>query len=203
MSINWGAWAAGGMAARLASGHHNRMQSQGIVAIEPEQGMQALGSLLSGSQSQVGVFPINWSRFVSQLPSGQKIPFLSALISSTKNEQLLEQLKAAPPEQGEKILIDYLKNKISTILGINAAKIKIKQPLTSMGFDSLMAGELRNFIQREIEFDIPMKIIISGISIIEIANLLLEKNLLNQIIHKPKISLKIGKKLLYNFSRHF
>ncbi|NEQ09559.1 MAG: SDR family NAD(P)-dependent oxidoreductase [Moorea sp. SIO4E2] len=184
LSINWGAWAAGGMAARLASGHHNRMQSQGIVAIEPEQGMQALGSLLSGSQSQVGVFPINWSRFVSQLPSGQNIPFLSALISSvteTKNEQLLEQLKAAPPEQGEKILIDYLKNKISTILVINAAKIEIKQPLTSMGFDSLMAGELRNFIQREIEVDIPMEIIISGISILEIANLLLDKILLNQI----------------------
>ncbi|WP_424097232.1 SDR family NAD(P)-dependent oxidoreductase [Moorena producens] len=103
LSINWGPWAAAGMAARLASGHHNRMQSQGIVAIEPEQGMQALGSLLSGSQSQVGVFPINWSRFVSQLPSGQKMPFLEALISSvteTKNEQLLEQLKAAPPEQG-------------------------------------------------------------------------------------------------------
>ncbi|WP_424098012.1 acyl carrier protein [Moorena producens] len=32
----------------------------------------------------------------------------------------------------------------------------MKQPLTSMGFESLMAVELRNFIKSKIEVDIPM-----------------------------------------------
>ncbi|NEP05484.1 MAG: SDR family NAD(P)-dependent oxidoreductase, partial [Okeania sp. SIO4D6] len=46
LSINWGAWATAGMAARLAKEHQNRMQSSGVMAIEAEPGMQALGSLL-------------------------------------------------------------------------------------------------------------------------------------------------------------
>ena len=184
LSINWGAWAASGMAARLDGGHQKRIEMSGMSAIEPEQGMQVLGSLLSESSSQVGVFPVNWSRFIQQIPGGQKIPFLSSWMSSvteTKNEQLLEQLKAAPPEEGEKILINYLKNKISAILGMTAAKIEINQPLTSMGLDSLMAVELRNLVQREMEFEIPMERMIEGISIAEIAGLLIEELLLKQI----------------------
>ncbi len=184
LSINWGAWAVSGMAARLDSGHQKRIEMSGMSAIEPQQGMQVLGSLLSESSSQVGVFPVNWSRFIQQFPGGQKIPFLSSWMSSvteTKNEQLLEQLKAAPPEEGEKILINYLKNKISAILGMTAAKIEINQPLTSMGLDSLMGVELRNLVQREMEFDLPMERMIEGISIVQIAGLLIEELLLKQI----------------------
>ncbi|NEP14133.1 MAG: SDR family NAD(P)-dependent oxidoreductase, partial [Symploca sp. SIO2C1] len=184
LSINWGAWAAAGMAASLGKGHQHRLDAIGITAIETQQGMQALGSLLSESSSQVGVFPVNWSRFVQQFPGGQKIPFLEGLISSVteaKNEQLLEQLKAAPPEEGEKILIDYLKKKISALLGMTSSQIDIKQPLTSMGLDSLMAVELRNLVQREMEFDLPMERMIEGINIVQIAGLLIEELLLKQI----------------------
>lgn len=185
LSINWGAWAAGGMAARLASEHQNRMETVGIVPIKPEQGMQVLESLLSGAQTQVGVFPVNWSKFLRELPAGQKIPYLEAFISSvteTENtQQLLEELKSAPPEEGEKILLNYLINKMSSLLGMTAAKIDIKQPLTSMGVDSLMAVELRNLLLRELEFDLPLERIIDGISIVQIANLVGEKILLEQI----------------------
>jgi myxalamid-type polyketide synthase MxaB len=185
LSINWGAWAAGGMAARLASEHQNRMETVGIVPIQPEQGMQVLELLLSGSQTQVGVFPVNWSKFLRELPTGQKMPYLEAFISSvteTENtQQLLEELKSAPPEEGEKILLNYLINKTSSLLGMTPAKIEIKQSLTSMGVDSLMAVELRNLLLRELEFDLPLEKIIDGISIVQIANLVGEKILLEQI----------------------
>ena len=49
------------------------MQSSGVMAIEAEPGMQALGSLLSGSQSQVGVFPVNWWEFFRQMPGFRNI----------------------------------------------------------------------------------------------------------------------------------
>ncbi|NER48931.1 MAG: type I polyketide synthase, partial [Symploca sp. SIO1A3] len=193
LSINWGAWASAGMAASLDSPNQKRLESSGISAIEPKQGMQALGLLLSGSSSQVGVLPINWSKFVQQLPNQQKPLFLEALTSAvveteTKNEQLLQQLKAASPEEGEKFLIDYLKIKISGLLGMNDSQIKIDQPLTSMGLDSLVAVELRNLVQREIKFDLPMERIIEGISIVEIADLLVEKILLEQISHSHHVS---------------
>ena len=126
LSINWGAWATAGMAARLAKEHQNRMQSSGVVAIEPESGMQALGSLLSGSQSQVGVFPVNWSEFFRQMPGLAKLPFLEAFttksVEQNQNDRILEQLNVASDREQEKLLISYLQSKIAHIMGMTVSR---------------------------------------------------------------------------------
>ncbi|NEO93051.1 MAG: KR domain-containing protein, partial [Moorea sp. SIO3G5] len=152
LSINWGAWAAGGMAARLDSFNQQRLDRSGMIAIKPEQGMQALGSLLSESQSQVGVFPINWSRFVSQLPGGQKIPFLEALISTepslTQKSAFREQLEAAAVSERQELLTTQIRSVIAKTLGwTDAQKIGMRQPLFELGLDSLMAVELKNRLE--------------------------------------------------------
>ncbi|NET67637.1 MAG: SDR family NAD(P)-dependent oxidoreductase, partial [Moorea sp. SIO1G6] len=169
LSINWGAWAAGGMAARLDSFNQQRLDRSGMIAIKPEQGMQALGSLLSESQSQVGVFPVNWSRFVSQLPGGQKMPFLSALISTepslTQKSAFREQLEAAAVSERQELLTTQIRSVIAKTLGwTDAQKIGMRQPLFELGLDSLMAVELKNRLESSLEaslsstllFDYPM-----------------------------------------------
>jgi hypothetical protein len=80
LTINWGAWEQGGMAARLGSQHQNRLRATGMSFITQEKGLQILGELLSQPVSQVGVFPINWSRFAEHLPGGVKMPCLEALV---------------------------------------------------------------------------------------------------------------------------
>ena len=156
LSINWGAWASAGMAARLDSLNQQRLQSSGMIAIKPEQGMMALGSLLSESQSQVGVFPINWSKFVSQLPGGQKMPFLSALISTepslTQKSAFREQLEAAAADERQELLTTHLRSAIAKTLGwTDAQKIGMRQPLFDLGLDSLMAVELKNRLESSLE----------------------------------------------------
>ncbi|WP_371357690.1 type I polyketide synthase [Hydrocoleum sp. CS-953] len=187
LSINWGAWTAGGMAARLAGGHQNRIQGSGVMAIEPQQGMQALELLLSGASSQVGVLPVNWSEFFRQMPMAQKMPLLSGFVSSavsapeTKETKILEQLKESSPEERANILVDYFKGKLAGMLGMTGSQIDADQPLTAMGLDSLMAVELRNLVQRELGFDIPIEKIIEGISITQMVNLVVEQLLLEEI----------------------
>ncbi|NEO76850.1 type I polyketide synthase [Moorena sp. SIO4G3] len=156
LSINWGAWATAGMAARLAREHQNRMQSSGVVAIDPESGMQALGSLLSGSQSQVGVFPVNWSEFFRQMPGVQKMPFLEALISTepsfTKKSVFREQLEAAPVSERQQLLTNKIRSLIAKTLGwTDGQKIGMRQPLFDLGLDSLMAVELKNQLESTLE----------------------------------------------------
>ncbi|NER93305.1 MAG: SDR family NAD(P)-dependent oxidoreductase [Symploca sp. SIO1B1] len=177
LSINWGAWAAGGMAASLDSLNQQRLDAIGMSAIEPERGMQALESLLSDSSSQVGVLPIDWSKFARQLPSGQKIPFLEALISAepslTKKSAFREQLEAAAsdsPEQQENILIAYLKNQTAQVLGMKNTQLDVQKPLNTMGLDSLIALELRNQVQRDMEVDIPLAFFMEELTIIALAN---------------------------------
>jgi malonyl CoA-acyl carrier protein transacylase len=169
LSINWGAWATAGMAARLAKEHQNRMQSSGVMAIEAEPGMQALGSLLSGSQSQVGVFPVNWWEFFRQMPGLAKLPFLEAFtaksVEENQNYQILEQLNLASDGEQEKLLTSYLQRKIAHIMGMTVSQIELEKSLTMMGLDSLMAVELRNQIQTELGADIPATRFMEGITI--------------------------------------
>ncbi|NEO70919.1 type I polyketide synthase [Moorena sp. SIO3H5] len=160
LSINWGAWAAGGMAARLDSFNQQRLDRSGMIAIKPEQGMMALGSLLSESQSQVGVFPVNWSRFVSQLPGGQKMPFLSALISTepslNQKSAFLLKFEATVPSERRSLLVDHVRSQVAPVLGIhNPKSISLEAGFFELGMDSLTSVELRNKLQTSLECSLP------------------------------------------------
>merc|ERR1711872_259800 len=105
LSINWGAWTKGGMAARLGTQRQSRIESSGMRTIQPEEGMVALENLLLRSQSQVGVFPVNWSQFSTQVPGVEKMPLLSGLVSAqpslARKSTLIEELEAkAIPDRG-------------------------------------------------------------------------------------------------------
>jgi len=156
LSINWGAWASSGMAASLAGQHQQRLSTSGMSSIEPEQGMEALGYLLSGSQSQVGVLPINWSQFVSQQPSGAKMPFLADLISSqqasTQKSSLRAILENAPVSKRLELLTSHVSSGVAKTLGwTDDRKVGMRQPLFDLGLDSLMAVELRNRLESSLE----------------------------------------------------
>jgi len=156
LSINWGAWASAGMAASLDTQHQQRFDAVGISAIEPERGMQALGSLLSDSPSQVGVFPVNWSKFVRQLPTQQKIPFLEALISVepslSQNSAFREQLESVPVSERQELLTTHIRSLIAKTLGLtDANKIGRRQPLFDLGLDSLMAVEVKNRLESSLQ----------------------------------------------------
>ncbi|MEL6555919.1 MAG: SDR family NAD(P)-dependent oxidoreductase, partial [Cyanobacteria bacterium J06621_11] len=66
VSINWGPWSEVGSAA--GEQLHQRMQQRGIGTISPQQGVEALSSLLTSPQggAQLGVVPINWATFQQQ-----------------------------------------------------------------------------------------------------------------------------------------
>ncbi|NES68940.1 MAG: SDR family oxidoreductase, partial [Okeania sp. SIO2D1] len=156
LSINWGAWASAGMAASLDSRNQHRFQSTGISSIEPERGMQALGSLLFDAPGQVGVLPIDWSKFANQLPRGVKRPFLEGLISVepsvTEKSAFLEQLEVAPVSEREELLTTHLRSVIAKTLGLqDIRKVGMRQPLFDLGLDSLMAVELKNRLESSLE----------------------------------------------------
>ncbi|NEP72540.1 MAG: type I polyketide synthase [Okeania sp. SIO2G4] len=151
LSINWGAWASGGMAVRLETQLQNRLESSGIRTIQPEQGMEALESLLSGSQGQVGVFPVNWSQFLT-VPGMQKMPLLSELISTQpsvpQKSGLLEKLEAIAISERMELFTTHIRSMIAQTLGLkDGQKLERRQPLFDLGLDSLMAVELKNRLE--------------------------------------------------------
>lgn len=195
LSINWGPWASIGMAARMY-GHERelgRLHATGITAIKPNQGMLYLEQLLLQTASaQVGVIPVNWSKFFEQLP---KVPiFLSEVVKSTSSVvdpiSIKQQLKQARKEEYPNVLADFIRNKLSAVLGISRDQIDVKQPLTSMALDSLMTIELRNRIRLELGIDIPMSKFMNAQT--TILDLVLEIDPWRVLNIKPTETLKEG-----------
>ncbi|NER52360.1 MAG: SDR family NAD(P)-dependent oxidoreductase, partial [Symploca sp. SIO1A3] len=198
LSINWGAWASAGMAASLASGHQQRLEASGMIAIESERGMQALGSLLSDSSSQVGVLPIDWSKFARQLPSGQKIPFLEALISAepslTKKSAFLLELEATAPSERRSLLVAHVRRQVALVLGIkNPESIALETGFFNLGLDSLTSVELRNKLQTSLDCSLPSTLAFDYPKIGKIVDYLLKNVLVgkDQILNESEQVIEI------------
>jgi len=179
LSIHWGAVSQVGEAAER--GADVRVSKQGIMgAISPTQVFESLELLMSGSDVEVGVVPIEWSGWQEKV---EQWPFLADWSEittpiATKDNPLLEQLKSVSFMEREKILIAHIQNEAARVLAIKNFVIDIHKPLNEMGLDSLMSIELRNKIQSELEVDVPITKFMEGITIAALSNQLNEQ--LNQ-----------------------
>jgi myxalamid-type polyketide synthase MxaB len=157
LSINWGPWAQGGMAATVSESHQARWAGQGINLITPAQGLQALEALLKQNVAQATVLRINWPNFGRQLPPGMSMPLLETFLETTgpvtspQSSELLEKLKTIPAEERSAVLLNYIRAQLARVLGLSSPElIEPGQRFFELGLDSLIAIELRN--QFEISF---------------------------------------------------
>ncbi|MDJ1175534.1 type I polyketide synthase [Roseofilum capinflatum] len=195
LTINWGPWGKVGMAANLSAELQQRLEESGLRSLDPEEGMRAISELLSASEAQMAVVPVEWPNFLRQLPEQQKHATFEKFSSRVHEEsqeeteaenqaeenRLLDQLQAVPSAEREDLLLSLLEPKIAHLLGMKDGKIDPEKPLTMLGLDSLMAVELRNLLQRQLEVDIPIPKLIEGISILEIAQWVTQHLLLEQL----------------------
>ena len=131
LSINWGPWREVGMAAGLQA----QLQAQGIGMIAPAQGRLLFRHLLQQRVAQIGVLPLP-----KQPPTAAQPP------NRTGIRDLLVSLPAVDRHNQ---LEAYLRTEITTVLGLRAdTTIDPQTRLFDFGFDSLMAVEMKNKLER-------------------------------------------------------
>jgi acyl carrier protein len=161
-SINWGPWGDAGMAAALNSREQARWAARGMQSIAPEQGLQVLREVLEQNVTQVGVLPVDWSKFLGQFPSDVEFPFLEEFASAAQQQapsqksEFRQQLEAAPASNRRTLLMTHIRSQIAKVLGLKSAEnIDPQQGFSDLGMDSLIAVELSNRLKTSLKFSIP------------------------------------------------
>jgi len=147
----------------MAANLENRFSAQGINPIEINQGLQIFGELLPQEIGQVGVLSVNWPKFLSCSPL--KLPLFSEQVQESQESEGLptskyslvsEWQQASSNEDRLLLLRVYLQGITAKILGISPEQINLDQSLRTLGFDSLMAVEMRTKLSVDLGVDIPL-----------------------------------------------
>ena len=124
----------------------------GMTSVSPELGTQVLGQLLHEGPAQIAVMSLDLRQWAQLFPHASELPLLEELVRETTADVRAE----GPSPEREKLLeissgterlaylLGYVREQVAAVLGLEESKVTARQPLTDMGFDSLMALELRN-----------------------------------------------------------
>jgi acyl transferase domain-containing protein len=162
-SVSWGAWAEVGAAVRARV--EERTDVQGLGAIRPQAGMQALEWALRSALPHLVVAPIDWSRFSITPPGAPDLPLLSGLARHQATAAqtaggIVATLASAAPNRKRKLMLEHVRGEALRVLGLGAGKtLDDREPLQERGLDSLMAIELRNVLARSLDRALPATLI--------------------------------------------
>ena len=177
-SIDWGAWADVGAAAELVRRHGAQMAASGIGAIPPQAGIDVYRYLLDQTVTQVGVLPIDWSRygagqsFYRALAAGAT---QSATPSTESATTLQAQLAAAPVAERWELIVAYVQAQVARVLGFGEVTlVPTDEGVTDLGMDSLTAVELRNRLQTTLGAKLPATLVFDYPTVSAIAGYLAE-----------------------------
>jgi acyl carrier protein len=132
-----------------------------------EEALEALRLLLNQKHYQAAVIPANWAVYRRAFKTNPKLErsLFSSLLpqdavtraSESATEDGVEkisfhtQVLNTAPEHRVELLVKYLRDQVALILRLPVTKITGDRTLGSFGLDSLMAVELRNRLEADLE----------------------------------------------------
>lgn len=84
------------------------------------------------------------------------------------------KLRAAQPEEQQKLLRDFIQGQAARVLGMDASHLRLDQPLDTMGLDSLMAMELKHKLDTNLKTQLPISRLLQGPTVSSLAAQILE-----------------------------
>jgi NADPH:quinone reductase-like Zn-dependent oxidoreductase/NAD(P)-dependent dehydrogenase (short-subunit alcohol dehydrogenase family)/aryl carrier-like protein len=181
-TINWGYLGDVGILARNER-IAERLEGQGVRPIPIGEALEALEVVLSRRPTQIGVMRMDWGRW-RQTAVGRVSPRFAGLCTAAEptsattdgeSGSIRQQILDAPENQRVEVLTRFLRDKLARVLGAAAGQIDASQSLLSLGIDSLMAVDLRNWIERELQCTVPVVELMGSAGLAALAEVLLRQ----------------------------
>ncbi|GAB1545495.1 hypothetical protein NUACC21_81710 [Scytonema sp. NUACC21] len=181
LSINWGAWAEVGMAARTSQAGH--FDPRALGSMTNQQGLEVLEYLLQQQIPQVGVLPIDWLEWHQAYSNIDRSPLVAEVFSqtldlfkTTESEVLIQEaILAAAPNARLALLEGFVHEQVAKVLRVLPSKLDVHLPLNQSGLDSLMAVELKNNLESTLRVAVPLVKFIEGNSVAQLAVQILDR----------------------------
>ena len=176
LAINWGAWTEVGLATRSDRVEH--LTRQGIMPFTPEQGVRLMGRMLELDLVQCMGISMDWGKVLGSYTP----PLLSRLSEEVlagdgptkKDSSVRKDILAAEPEERRGLVEGFLVEQIAQVLKCSPTRVDAHEPLNRLGIDSLMAVELKNRVEADLETNLPVTVLLQGPSLSQLAAQLLE-----------------------------
>ncbi|MEB3233351.1 MAG: type I polyketide synthase [Leptolyngbyaceae bacterium] len=187
LSLNWGPWAEVGMAANLDQQQQGRITDLGVGEIPVKQGFEILWDWCGQHQmAQLGVIPIDWRKLLSALPGDSRfvadiVSDLSLSVQATTEDsaqasELLATLQQATDAIRSELLLDYLQQVFGEVLRFSPDdEIDPLLGFFDMGVDSLLAVELRNRLQNDLNLRLASTVLFKYSTLADLADYLAEQ----------------------------
>ncbi|MDF1844895.1 MAG: type I polyketide synthase [Rubripirellula sp.] len=157
--INWGHLGEVGYLARREE-LSDRLRRQGVLSFSVEQAFLSLEHVLLNHLLQTSVLRMDWSLWRGLGISGDVSPRFAHLIHQiAKNDQSMvsaEQIRFAKDGDRGELVEQFLRVKVGSLLGIQKDQLDRNRSFVELGLDSLMAVELRNWIESQLEVSLPI-----------------------------------------------
>ncbi len=185
ISVSWGIWSETGMAVEGDRVDGDRQfLLKGAGTISNQEGLDALELLLRCNPVHSGVMPINWEEWQRAYPAFSSMHFFKDITNSGEFTQVTEHTDDRYGRQAAReaatagdvdSLVDYMTREIAEVLKTTPDRVEVDVPLPALGFDSLMAIEIKNRVEIDLQVVLSVVNLIGGKSIHQLSEFLSEK----------------------------
>jgi acyl transferase domain-containing protein/acyl carrier protein len=169
LSVAWGPWANDGMAAALSPAHRARIERQGFGFLTPAAAIECM-QRVPAAEPVVAIAVLDAPRLRARARPG-----LAPMLGNLTGAALEFAAPTAPPAwdadnapstvaPSALTLSDCLQSEIARVLGFEPTELDLDAPLADLGFDSMMAIQLRNAIGHALKIDVPLGALLQGVS---------------------------------------
>ncbi len=184
MTINWGVIGDVGFVAR--SGNvGGLLYKQGWKAFSLQQACEILEQMLLTNPVQRVATDSDWEMIGGFFPHSASSSRFAHLVNEKElagasgagsgDDALKSAIIEAKDEVKNEIFLTSLKDTFGRVIGTTADKLDVNEPVTKYGLDSLMANQIRNWIQSNVGIDYSMMKIMRGPTMVEITSQIVDE----------------------------